>query len=408
MTDLAPDPAPAARPGRAAVLVLGGGTRLPAALRGHGRHVVYFGTPEEFTPAHHEACDEAWLLSGGSEDAWVRRAVALHREVPFQQVVTVRERFLVAAARITDALGLGGNSLDTVRTLKDKALMRESLRALSGEGGVRAGLMRTGADVDAFAAESGLPLVLKPRDGSGSEGVLVARGEEDLAAARARVEREPGALLAEEFLDGPEFSVETFSRAGIHEVLAVTEKFTDSRRVEIGHVVPARVDEERRAALADAACRFLEAVGLAEGPAHTEIILTAAGPRVVESHNRPGGDGIVDLVRHVTGRDVRDLLAARIAGVDVAPASGRAGAAATWFMTADPGVVAEVTGLETAAGHEGVVGVSCDVERGDEVRPTASSGDRCGSVTALGGTADEALARARAAAAAVVIRREEA
>ncbi|MFI1801971.1 carboxylase, partial [Streptomyces sp. NPDC020379] len=139
--------------------------------------------------------------------------------------------------------------------------------------------------------------------------------------------------------------------------------------------------------------------------AHTEIILTAAGPRVVESHNRPGGDGIVDLVRHVHGADIRDLLAARTAGADAPAADGvPAGAAATWFLTAEPGVATEVSGWETAAGQPGVVAVSPGIRAGDTVSPLRASGDRCGSVTAVGATPDEALARARAALALVTVR----
>ncbi len=396
---------PAGNTGRA-VLVLGGGTRLPAALRGHGRYVVYCGTPQEFTPAHRTACDEAWLLADGTEDDWVRRAVALRREVPFQHVVTVRERFLVAAARISDALGCHGNSLETVRTLKDKARMRESLRSFADEGGVRARLMREAADVDAFATEAGFPFVLKPRDGSASEGIMTVRDAAGVAAARSRAAGNPGQLLAEEFLDGPEFSVETFSYGGRHTVLAVTEKFTGAGSVEIGHLVPARLSARDRTAVAEAACRFLDAVGLVEGPAHTELILTTAGPRIVESHNRPGGDGIVDLVRHVTGHDVRDLLAAHTADAEAEPATARAGAAATWFLTAEPGVASEVSGWAEAAAAPGVVAVSPDVAPGDTVRPLTGSDARCGSVTAVADTADEALGRARAAAALITIRTE--
>ncbi|MER5636572.1 ATP-grasp domain-containing protein [Kitasatospora sp. NPDC002227] len=387
-----------------AVLVLGGGTRLPKALREHGSYVVYGGTPEEFTAAHAEACHEAWLLAEGEPEEWVRRAVALHQVVPIQRVVTVRERFLTTAARITDALGLAGNPLGTVLLLKDKSLMREAFDPAVDDSAVRARLMHSPADVDAFVAEAGLPVVLKPRDGSGSEGIAVLRDAEGVAAARARVGSRPGELLAEEFLAGPEFSVETFSHQGGHQLLAVTEKFTGDNAVEIGHVVPARVPAEVRAALAEATCRFLDAIGLVEGPAHTEVILTPRGPRIVESHNRPGGDGIVDLVRHVTGLDIRDLLAAQTAGVPAPRAAGEpAGAAATWFLTAAPGLATEVSGWDAAAAAPGVVSVDATTRTGDTVRELRGSGDRCGSVTAVAATADEALGRAREALALVTV-----
>lgn len=387
-----------------AVLVLGGGTRLPKALRNHGMYVVYGGGTDEYTAAHHEACHEAWLLSGSSEDAWVARAVALHQQIPFERVVTVRERFLTTAARIADALGLAGNPLQTVRALKDKARMRELLQRRAPDSAVRAKVMRTVEEVDAFVAEVGLPIVLKPRDGSASEGITIIRHTSGMAAARQLVRSRPEALLAEEFLDGPEFSVETFSDQGSHHLLAITEKFTGPGAVEIGHLVPARISADEYATLEEATGDFLDAIGLLEGPAHTEVILTPRGPRVVESHNRPGGDGIVDLVRHVTGLDLRDLLAAQTAGEPLPAADGeRAGAAATWFLTTDPGLVTEVSGWQAAAEQPGVVAVSPAVRAGDTVAPLGGSDDRCGSLIAAAPTPDEALDRARAALSLVTV-----
>jgi biotin carboxylase len=368
-------------------------------------YVVYGGTPEEFTPSHRGTCDEAWLLAEGGEENWVRRAVALHREVPFRRVVTVRERFLTVAARIGDALGLDGNPLDTVLTLKDKSLMRQSFDCHVDADAVRAEVMHTPGELDAFVARVGLPVVLKPRDGSGSEGIRILRDAQDVNAARQRIRARPAGLLAEEFLDGPEFSVETFSHGGRHRILAVTEKFTGDNAVEVGHVVPARISPAEQSMLEDTARRFLDVIGLVEGPAHTEIILTPNGPRVVESHNRPGGDGIVDLVRHVTGLDIRDLLAAQIAGVTLPkPTEGTAGAAATWFLTAAPGIVTEVSGWDAASRQPGVVAVSAGIRAGQTVASLRSSDDRCGSVTAVAAAPDEALARVRTALSLVTVR----
>lgn len=385
------------------VLVLGGGTRLPKALRAHGCHVVYGGTLAEFGPGHRDACDEALLLPDDDGDVWLDRVLALHKAVPFDRVVTVRERFLTTAARIRDALGLAGNPLRTVLLLKDKALMREVLDGTPGSPAVRAALMRAPDDLAGFTARAGLPVVLKPRDGSGSQGIRVLRSAADVERAARLVAETPDALLAEEFLDGPEYSVESFSRGGEHQVLAVTEKFTGDNAVEIGHLVPARIDSAGHAALVSATRAFLDAVGLTEGPAHTEVIVTPAGPRVVESHDRPGGDGIIDLVREVTGADVRDLLAAHTAGVQPPPQVPTAEAAATWFLTAPPGLVTEVTGWQAAATSPGVLQTDPETAPGDTVPPLSSSEDRCGSLTALGATADEALERARAAIAKVHI-----
>jgi hypothetical protein len=53
--------------------------------------------------------------------------------------------------------------------------------------------------------------------------------------------------------------------------------------------------------------QFLDAVQLEEGPAHTEITLTSRGPRVIESHDRPGGDRINELVRVAYDVDLKAI-----------------------------------------------------------------------------------------------------
>ena len=390
-------------PRKPAVLVLGGSTRLPGALRERGMHVVFFGTHAEFTPAHREICAEAWLTdTPQGEEFWLGRARLLYREVPFVRAVTGREHFLITTARINDALGLGGNPLKTVLALKDKALMREHLTAFpDAVPPVRSRVLREPAELSGLVRDWGLPLIVKPRDKASSEGVQVLRDEAAVEIARRRVQEAPEALIVEEFLQGPEFSVETFSHAGRHDVYTVTEKFTGEGCVEIGHVVPARITEADRAVLAAAAQRFLDVIGLVEGPGHTEIILTEHGPRIVESHNRTGGDGIPDLVRHVCGVDMRDLLAAQIAQRPFPEPQPRSPSAATWFLIGEPGTVTSVKGWDVAAEQPGVVTASQTADVGDLVRPLGSSADRCGSVIALADTGDEALARAQEAIAQV-------
>lgn len=114
-------------------------------------------------------------------------------------------------------------------------------------------------------------------------------------------------MLAEEFLSGHEVSVEGFSQDGVHSVVAVTDKLLGeggSGFIEAGHSVPARVDEAIRQGIVDLTGRLLDAVGLVEGPSHTEIMITDAGLRIIESHNRAGGDNIPELVRLAYGVDL--------------------------------------------------------------------------------------------------------
>ena len=138
-------------------------------------------------------------------------------------------------------------------------------------------------------------------------------------------------FLMEEFLDGPEISVETLTFDGRHVVVAVTDKEIGGPGfVEIGHSQPSGCSAETLREVTRLVTDFLDAVGLRNGPGHTEVKLTSRGPRIVESHNRVGGGRINELAEIAYGVDMeRYALGAGFGLVepltDVARASGRGG-----------------------------------------------------------------------------------
>lgn len=329
----------------------------------------------------------------------------LHRRWPFDRAVSVTEAGMLAAARVNELFGLGGNPVSSVRLLKDKARMRSVLNGI-GLSPVAAAVVTGPAGIRRFGAEHGFPVIVKPVDASASVGVSRVDGPEGVAAAWS-VANGLGLrrMLVEEYLSGPEISVEAFSFGpGRHHVVALTAKTTLPNFVEVGHVVPAPVPEDVAPAITSQVTALLNAVGHRDGPSHTELKLTSAGPRVIESHNRQGGDRITDLVEQVYGVDVIKLGLAWATGKlepwAAAPAAD--GAAAIRFMTPPPGVVGAITGVDEARARPGVVGVYLDVAPGDTIREVRSSRDRAGSVVAR--AADAATATVLASSAAERIR----
>ncbi|MFF4486773.1 ATP-grasp domain-containing protein [Streptomyces sp. NPDC001544] len=259
----------------------------------------------------------------------------------------------------------------------------------------------------AFAERHG-GIVVKPTMGSGSLGVRKVRSPEEVPEAWAWLEAfGVGEFMAEELLTGTEISVETFSIAGRHSVLAVSRKDSGGGVVAIGHALPAPLSAQCAADVEDVVCRMLDAVGLVDGPAHTELMLTADGPRVIESHLRCAGGRIAELVELVYGIDAERLtcqLALPVGVPALAPVSR--GAAAVRFLTPPPGRVRTVEGLAAARRVEGVVRAEVGVEPGGPVEPLRWSEDRCGLVVARAEDMATAERRARRAAALIRIRTE--
>ncbi|WP_107105566.1 ATP-grasp domain-containing protein [Streptomyces roseifaciens] len=385
-------------------------TEVLEAARNAGLHITYLGPESSVTGRHHDLADSLTALPGLTPEQAVRTAIALHREAPFDLALTAGDTYLQAVAQINHELGLGANPLRTTSAVNDKALMRDVLRGTAVRQ-VAAAKVRNRDDLREFAAAHGFPVILKPARGTGSTGIHVVTGLPELESAAEELDSSgagdgEGAApwVVEEFLVGREFSVETHSTAGEHHLLAVTEKFTNDNRVEIGHVVPARITPSERAALADETKAVLTALGVQEGPGHTEMILTGRGPRLIETHTRPGGDAIVELVRLATGFDIHQLTFSWLSGEPVDMVREPfAGAAAIWFCTPPEGRVTAVGGVAEALAREGVEDAVLTAAVGDVIPPVRNSEDRAGFAFATGADADTALARAKESVAQFVV-----
>src|SRR5204863_4736486 len=95
-----------------------------------------------------------------------------------------------------------------------KARMKEQLRR-HGLPCARHRLIRTWGDAESFVGEVGLPIVLKPPAGMGCKATWRIRSNEDLRSALGAVLQTPDQpVLAEEFLQGQEYSLETITVGG--------------------------------------------------------------------------------------------------------------------------------------------------------------------------------------------------
>ena len=255
-------------------------------------------------------------------------AEAAHHTWGFAAVLSLTDPGLTTAARINDLFGLGGTGQEVCDRFRDKLTMRRRL----AEAGSGSGVTVIGAEpldgrasLEAFAERYGYPVIVKPTDAAASIGVHRVDGRDDVEDVLAKVGhlRDNGSgacgnlfdidrFLMEEFVSGPEYSVEAFSFAGRHVVVAVTEKLTgEGHFAELGHTVPARLDATAEDEVVAATQRFLDLVGLTDGPSHTEVRLGPRGPVVIESHNRVGGDRIDELVAAVYGVDLKTYTAGR-------------------------------------------------------------------------------------------------
>ncbi|HET8797983.1 MAG TPA: ATP-grasp domain-containing protein, partial [Thermoanaerobaculia bacterium] len=289
----------------------------------------------------------------------VQRIVDLHASGYIDGVIANDEFGLLPAAIATSRLGIPGPSLRGVHNTRDKFHMRRALEQ-AGLNQVRYAVCRGLADAQAFLSTIHGPIIVKPVTGTGSEGVSRVETAEELAAAYKTATSAVGSMgiLCEEFIDGPEVSLEGYCVDGRFVAVALTDKLTDEHFLETGHQQPTAHPQSVIDAAAAIAAQSLPLLGIDNAVTHTEFRVSATrGPVLIETHTRMGGDQIHVLTRLTTGVDLADLMVAFSIGetVDAHPA-GQGRGAAIRFSTGRPGRVRAVQ-LPPRTAHSGIEAV---------------------------------------------------
>ncbi len=260
--------------GKYRVAVIGGRPAPVAGAKELGIDVVLVHEEGAYDVAVAQHCER--IIHGPLADgpAILELLKPLHEERPFDRVLTTTEPAAESTGFVVDALGLPGVSEFTARALKDKALTRQLLDE-HGLSPVRYQLVRSAEEIAAFRAEVGDRIIVKPVDGVASLHIHPVDGPEDAEKAwEALQEAETSAVIAEEYLDGPVVSVDSFSHAGRHLTIGYSEYRMNERYVEWEVSTPSRYATPWLAELRDLTPKLLDAVGLTEGPSHSEFVLT--------------------------------------------------------------------------------------------------------------------------------------
>jgi biotin carboxylase len=308
------------------------------------------------------------------------------------------------AARVAARLGIP-HPLEPASAVLTTSKMRQRERfAESGVPQPRYAVCRDLAEAEEGARLLGLPCVLKAPDRQGQKGLALVREPEELAAAvsLALSASRSGSCLVEEAVEGPELTVNAFSTGGKFTALTVTDRETaepPAFGVALAHIWPSRLDAVTVLDCVDAARAAAAALGIAEGPTYTQIVVGPDGPRVGELAARLGGGHDAELCKAALGVDLNGLALAAAFGDPTEVEHGEpAGGACTRFLVAPPGALGVVEGVAEAQELDGVVAVRVYREPGYTFVPLRRGGDRAGAVLAVGADRRDALERAHRAA----------
>ena len=299
-----------------------------------------------------------------------------------------------SVAYACEKLGLIGVSYDTAIKATDKAEMIRTFET-NGVACPWYRVVSTPEDVFEIAHKITYPCITKPTDSSGSRGIMLAYNPEELvtAVAYSAENGRGGEVIVEEYMQGPEVSVEVIVWQGQVHILQITDKLTSGapRFVEMGHTQPSRLSEELQNQIKDLTCRAVKSVGIENGPAHVEIMVTEAGPKMVELGARMGGDCITThLVPLSTGVDMIKATIDICLGQapDLTPKWNRG--AAIRYLEVPCGFIQSIENVDAAKAVPGVQEIAFTAKVGDYAGGIYSSADRIGFVIADGNDAETA------------------
>jgi biotin carboxylase len=372
--------------GRAAVVApYGSGKHYRAEFERQGWDCVAV-TPadEALPPLYRGSLDPTGYRQVVVHDGDVAATAQALRGLRVSAVVAGTEIGVSLAEQLAHRLGLPGNDPRTAANRRDKGAMAAALASAGIEAPRSLSTDRL-QDALSWAHALATPdVVLKPADSAGSDGVFFCSTAAEIRSAWAQLHGIPNAmggdnqhLIVQERLQGSQYVVNSVSApgpGGAHRH-TITEFWAD-RRTGTTHVYD-RLDLLDRAKLvprllAQYTVRALNALGISEGPAHTELMhVPGRGPVLIESGARPEGAYDPAAMRDAVGSDhIRDAVHAVVTGTPKSLAADRPRCTvspisliAPYDGVLDEGLLLTLLTLPTVRGYVGTLVPGAPVRR---------------------------------------------
>jgi biotin carboxylase len=358
------------------------------------------------TLAHHPLCISTLELPA-----------ILAQARPFRPhgVTTVgSDRAVSAVAQVASALGLPGLDPDAAARANSKLRMRQAFQAR----GVPAPRFLAVDDLAAAELafnELGPPVVIKPVDNAAQRGVRRLDDPAELPVALGEAQRfsRSGTVLVEQCVDGPEITVSSFTVQGKLHAVLVADRLTNPPPylgIALAHVYPSQWAFPCWEQVLEVTSRGLDALGIDQGPAYTQLRIDQGRPKIMEIGARIGGGRETELMAFLGGPDwmaaqIKLALGQPLRAADVVlPDTARSQAGVVKFIFGPSGWVKAVVGADQAGKVPGVRRVVVQAAPGVRIPPRTDAEARQGYLIALGASRNQALARAEAAAACISIK----
>ena len=330
---------------------------------------------------------DAFEIVGGQD---FEGTMAVAKKYQVDAIVTAAtDKPLVMMARVARELYLPFYSVETAQWSTDKFQMKERFE-LGGVPHAQGRLISKVEEAEGLV----FPVIVKPRDNSGSRGVKLCRDNNELQISidEALENSKLDTVLVEEFIEGPEYSIESLHHDGKSEVIQFTEKKTTEfpYNVELGHIQPANISEENKQKIREIIEKIGKALNFENCPSHTELKINERGIYVIETSPRLGGDYITSTLTPLsTGVNLEDELLKIAMGETISPQPKAVQYSGVRFFAFGEGsIIKHAPNEEFIKGWPHVVDFSFNLKEGQTVNRITSSLNRYGHLTLTAGNRD--------------------
>jgi biotin carboxylase len=384
------------------ILIVGGTTEAQEYLceQGYNLHLITNRSELQFGFGAINTCSQAFICDFTEEhhfDELYQLVRQIHSLYQYEYILSFNDRGLKAAAYLSDKLMVKGFNWDSVRSTQNKLLFRKAMQKLP-EYNIPF------AELDSYESlfqfwSTHQRIVLKPSVGTGSKGVIYIEKESNLKESYIYTKGHSGEqpLLVEAYVEGVEYSVETFTNDGQHSLLAITDKTNTGKPHYVGllHCLPSKTNELTQDMIKQAVFDCLNQLGWDFGTAHIEVKVHDHTVKIIEVQLRAGGN-FNKFLHAATGINIYELFHLTMQQKLRHPVSLKYNkTAAMVFFKGQTGVIKSIEGTHLLE-HKDVIDYKIRVKVGDQIKKDWSSTlDRPGYAICRGKSYEEAMKLAR-------------
>ncbi len=391
------------------ILILGAGLMQIPAIKTAKSMGLYTITADANSEAEGRCiADEFVHVDLKDKEGMCAGAESIKERRGLHAVFTAGTDFSSTVAFVAEKLGLPGIPYEAARNASEKNRMRK-IFAASGIASPRF----IEIDSEAECAAAGVlafPLVVKPVDNMGARGVVRVGNTEQLkkAVSKALPFSRSGRVIVEEFIEGPEFSIDALVYRGELQIYGFADRhiFFPPYFIEMGHTIPSIVDKQKKEEMAAVFKTAVKALGITNGAAKGDVFYSRSGPVIGEIAARLSGGYMSGWTFPYASGINLTAGAIRIAlgeAPSLPPEHYRFVSAERAFISI-PGRVGDIIGVEKAANTPNVRECFLRIKKNDPLRFPQNNVEKCGNIISIGKNREEAVTAAQTALKQIFIR----